>query len=121
MNNGRVLAMRLRNASTHLPNKIYYCRNWNKATAIGTPKFIEAPASDVFHCKVAALALRCFKNVSIKHAHDVRVAYSRQEYRLTKHFLNLIEIHTDALKDLQCLPAQKAMFNSVNLGERSFT
>ena len=44
----------------------------------------------------------------------------RQQDRLTKHVLNLVEIHADALEHLHGLPAEEAMFDAIDLRERAF-
>ena len=117
--NWRLLAVRLRNTTTHLFNEIDCRADWNEATAIRPPEFVKATAGDIFHCKIATLPLRCFKDISVEHAHDVWMAYARKQDRLEKHFLDVLEIHPNAVKDLHCLAAKKAMLNAVRLGERS--
>jgi hypothetical protein len=43
----------------------------------------------------------------------------RKQNRLTKHILNLVEIHADAFENFHGLPPKEAMLDPINFRERA--
>jgi len=118
MDNGRLLAMRLRDASANLLDEINRCLDGNKLPAMRTPELVETSARHILHREISTCAASRFKDVRVGDADDVRVFEVREQNRLAKHLLNLVEIHAHTLENLHGLPPKEAMPDAIDFGKR---
>jgi hypothetical protein len=86
---------------------------------VRAPEFVEAAAWHMLHREKSASPIRSFKDVGVENTNDVWMFDMCQQDCLAEHFLNLVEIHTDTLENFHGLPAEKAMFDTINLRERA--
>src|SRR5271155_671230 len=83
------------------------------------PEFIKATPCDILHGEVAQKPGGDVYDVGIENANNVRMANSGQHDGLPEHFFDFRELHSDSLKNLHGLTAQKPVFNSVHLSKRA--
>src|SRR5208283_4573608 len=120
MNDGRLFTMRLRYAPANLLYQVNSRFDWNELSTVRAPEFVETAAWHMLHREKSASPIRGFKDVGIENTDDVRMFDMCQQDCLTEHFLNLVEIHADPFENFHRLPAEKAVFDTINLRERAF-
>ena len=112
--------MRLRDSPADLLDQINCRLDGNKLPAVRTPELIETATGHMLHSEISTSAVRCFKDICVGNADDVRMFEVCKQDCLAEHVLNLVEIHTDTFENFHGLPAKKAMLDAINLRERSF-